>query len=435
MQQELYQQVWIYIDESDRLRGRALSLRMLDALRAAGCPGATVLRGIGGYGIHGVVHTDLAVELPSHLPLIITFIDHAERVAQVLPALRELVTEGLIATTPVTVVQTSHRPAGPFPRHLRVADVMSRDVARVHLDTPASEIVRLLIDRALRAVPVVDADQRVVGIITDGDLLSRGVTTLPLRLKQLLPIEERSERVASLAVKPQRAADLMTPNPVTLPETASLAQAAAVMNDHNLKRLPVVDATGRLIGMVSRLDLLKTVAEGVRQRPEQPPKLPRGAPATVSELMITSVPTVYADTPLTETLDRLLETERRRVVVIDKDRRVVGILTDGDVLRRAGRRVQPGALKRLAAWFAGGERPEGLEVEAQGRTAGDVMSSPVFTVTPDTPITEAIRLMMTYKIKRLPVVDEEGCLLGMIGRAAVLSALAHGVEESSTGAS
>ncbi len=433
MQQETCQQVWIYIDESDRLRGRALSLRILDTLREAGCPGATILRGVGGYGIHGVVHTDIAVELPSHLPLIITFVDRAERVARVLPTLRELVSEGMITITPVTVVQVSHRPAGPFPRHLTVADVMSRDVARVQLDTPASEIVRLLIDRALRSVPVVDAGQRVVGIITDGDLLSRGATTLPLRLKQLLPIEARSERVASLAAKPQRAADLMTPNPVTLPENVSLAQAAAVMNDHNLKRLPVVDASGRLIGMVSRLDLLKTVAEGVRQRPEQPLKLPQGAPATVGELTITDVPTVYRDTPLTETLDRLLETEKRRVVVIDEDRRVVGIITDGDVLRRAGRRVQPGAIQRLAAWFAGGERPEGLEVAAQGRTAADVMSSPVFTVTPATPISEAIRLMMTYKIKRLPVVDSEGRLVGMIGRAAVLSALAQGSENSSSG--
>ena len=43
------QQVWIYIDESDSYRGRAISQRILDALRAAGCPGATVLRGEGGY--------------------------------------------------------------------------------------------------------------------------------------------------------------------------------------------------------------------------------------------------------------------------------------------------------------------------------------------------------------------------------------------------
>lgn len=434
MDQETYQQVWIYIDESDRVRGRALSLRILDALRDAGCPGATVLRGIGGYGVHGVVHTDMAVELSSHLPLIITFIDRADRVARVLPTLRALVTEGMITLTPVTVVQASQRPAGPFPRHLTVADVMSRNVAWVQLDTPASEIVRLLIDRALRAVPVVDADQRVVGIITDGDLLSRGVTTLPLRLKQLLPIEERGERVASLAAKPQRAADLMTPNPITLHESASLARAAAVMNDHNLKRLPVVDDAGRLVGMVSRLDLLQTVAERVRQRPEQPLKLPQGAPATVGELMIADVPTVYRDTPLAETLERLLETEKRRVVVIDEDRRVVGIITDGDVLRRAGRRVQPGAVQRLAAWFAGGERPEGLEVATQGRTAADVMSSPVFTVTPATPTTEAVRLMMAYKIKRLPVVDQEGRLLGMIGRAAVLSALAYGAGDSQAGA-
>lgn len=428
MQQEPYQQVWIYIDESDRLRGRALSLHILDALRTAGCPGATVLRGIGGYGIHGVLHTDLAVELSSHLPLVITFVDKAERVAQILPKLRELVTEGMITLTPVTVIQTGRRPAGPFPPHLTVADVMSRDIAWVRPDTPAAAIVSLLIDRALRAVPVVDAEQRVIGIVTDGDLLNRGVTMLPVRLKRLLPLDERVMRISSLEAKPQRAADLMTPNPITLPASASLAQAAAVMTDHNLKRLPVVDEHGRLLGMVSRLDLLQTIAEGMRQHPEMPVQLPEGAPSTVESLMITDVPTVSRDTPLAETLDRLLETERRRVVVVDAEQRVIGIISDGDVLRRAGRRVQPGMLQRLAAWFAGGARPEGLELTAQGRTAADVMTSPVFTVTSDTPITEVIRLMMTYKIKWLPVVDQDRRLIGMIGRAAVLSALAYHAE-------
>ena len=130
------QQVWIYIDESDSYHGRALSHRILDALREAGCPGATVLRGVGGYGVHGVVHSDLIVDVPSHLPLMITFIDRAERVERVLPALRSLVTEGLIAVTPVQVLQQSHRAAGPFPRHLTVADVMSRDLASVGPDAP-----------------------------------------------------------------------------------------------------------------------------------------------------------------------------------------------------------------------------------------------------------------------------------------------------------
>lgn len=420
------QQVWIYIDEGDSHRGRAVSQRILEALQAAGCPGATVLRGVGGFGVHGVIHSDLSVELPSRLPIVITFIDRAERIAAVLPALRALVAEGLIAVTPVQVVQHSHREGGPFPRHLTVADVMTRDVARVGADTPVAEVVGLLIDRAVRALPVLDAAGRVAGIITDGDLLARGGTTLPLRLQQLLPLDERAAQVAALAAQPQRAADLMTRDPVTLPAATPLAQAAAVMADRDLKRLPVVDEAGALVGMVSRYDLLKTVAEGLRQRPEQPLRLADGAPATVGGLMIADVPTVERDTPLAETLDRLLESERRRVVVLDDEGRVAGIITDGDVLRRAARRVQPGALQRLAGWFGGGARPEGVELAARGRTAAEIMSSPVVTVTAETPTAEAIGLMIAHRVKRLPVVDAGGRLVGLIGRAALLGALGGG---------
>jgi CBS-domain-containing membrane protein len=324
------------------------------------------------------------------------------------------------------VVQYSHREGGPFPRHLTVADVMTRNVAQVTPETPIADVVGLLIDRGLKALPVVDDDRRIVGIITDGDLLSRGGTTLPVRLQQLLPIAERATQMAALAAQPQRAADLMTPDPVTLPATTPLAEAAAVMAERTLKRLPVVDGTGRLVGMVSRYDLLKTVAEGLRQRPEQPLRLADGAPANVGGLMIMDVPTVHRDTPLAETLDRLLESEKRRVVVVDDHQHVVGIITDGDVLRRGARRVQGNALQRLADWFGGGARPAGIEVAAKGRVAADIMTSPVVTVTPETPTSEAIQLMMAHKIKRLPVVDASGQLVGMIGRAALLSALGSG---------
>lgn len=417
------QQIWIYIDEGDSHHGRAVSQRLLDTLRAAGCPGATVLRGIGGYGVHGVIHSDLIVDLPGHLPLVITCIDRADRIAAVLPTLRELVTEGMIAITPVEVIQHSHREGGPFPRHLSVADVMTRDVARVSPDSPIAEVVGQFIDRGLKALPVIDDNRHIVGIITDGDLLTRGGMNLPMRLQQMLPIGKRAAQVAALAAQPQRAADLMTRDPVTLPAATPLAQAAAVMADRNLKRLPVVDATHRLVGMVSRYDLLKTVAEGLRQRPEQLLRLVDGSPATVGEIMLIDVPTVHRETSLAETLDRLLESEKRRVVVVDDDQRVVGIITDGDVLRRAARRVQGSALQRLADWFGGGTRPEGIEVAAKGRVAAEIMTSPVMTVTPETPTAEAIRLMMLHTIKRLPVVDASGRLIGMIGRAALLSAL------------
>ncbi|WP_448544956.1 DUF190 domain-containing protein [Roseiflexus sp.] len=420
------QQVWIFLGESDQWHGRPLSLALLELLKRNGIAGGTVLRGIAGYGAHSFIHTASLVELSSDLPIVVTFVDRADRIARVMPDILEMVREGLITTTPVEVIKYTSRAIGPFPAHLTVADVMTRQVVSVRPDTPVAEIVALLIDRALRSAPVVDAENRVIGIITDGDLLTRGATELPLALQRELSLAERAATIETLAAHPHTAADLMTPDPVTLPETTPLAEAAAVMADRGLKRIPVVDAQQRLIGMVSRSDLLATVAEGLRQRPATPIRQPDGAPKTVGEIMITDVPTVQPDTPLAETLDRLLETDKRRVIVVDGERRVVGIITDGDVMRRAAKRVRPGALRALAAWFGGGARPPGLEVAAEGRTAADVMTSPVVTLPTAAPIADAVRLMMAHKIKRIPIIDTDGRLVGMVGRAGVLAALSRG---------
>jgi len=420
------QQVWIFLGESDQWHGRPLSLALLELLKRNGIAGGTVLRGIAGYGAHSFIHTASLVELSSDLPIVVTFVDRPDRIARVMPDILEMVREGLITTTPVEVIKYTSRAIGPFPAHLTVADVMTRQVVSVRPDTPVAEIVALLIDRALRSAPVVDAENRVIGIITDGDLLTRGATELPLALQRELSLAERAATIETLAAHPHTAADLMTPNPVTLPETTPLAEAAAVMADRGLKRIPVVDAQQRLVGMVSRSDLLATVAEGLRQRPATPIRQPDGAPKTVGAIMITDIPTVQPDTPLAETLDRLLETDKRRVIVVDGERRVVGIITDGDVMRRAAKRVRPGALRALAAWFGGGARPSGLEVAAEGRTAADVMTSPVVTLPTNAPIADAVRLMMAHKIKRIPIIDADGRLVGMVGRAGVLAALSRG---------
>lgn len=420
------QQVWIFLGENDHWHGRPLYLAILELLKRHGCAGGTVLRGLAGFGAHSRIHTASLVELSSDLPIVVTFVDRADRVARVLPELTAMVTEGLITVLPVEVIKYSSRPVGPFPPHLHVADVMTHDVAAVRTDTLVSEIVTLLIDRALRALPVIDDQRHVVGIITDGDLIERGATSLSVAVQRALPLAERAHHVAELAARPQRAADLMTPQPVTLAATTPLAKAAATMAQHGLKRIPVVDEARRLIGIVSRSDLLATVAEGLRQRPSEALQMPAGAPTTVAAIMLRDVPTVHRDTPLTEVLTQLVANEKRRVVVIDDERHVVGIITDGDLIERAARRVHPGMVRSLVAWFGGGQRPAGLEVAAQGRTASDVMSSNTITVTADTAPAEAVRLMIRHRVKRLPVVDAQGRLVGLVGRAGVLTALSHG---------
>ena len=185
------QQVWIFLGESDQWHGRPLSLALLELLKRNGIAGGTVLRGIAGYGAHSFIHTASLVELSSDLPILVTFVDRPDRIARVMPDILEMVREGLITTTPVEVIKYTSRAIGPFPAHLTVADVMTRQVVSVRPDTPVAEIVALLIDRALRSAPVVDAENRVIGIITDGDLLTRGATELPLDLMGLVSFWDR----------------------------------------------------------------------------------------------------------------------------------------------------------------------------------------------------------------------------------------------------
>src|SRR5262249_24025262 len=141
-----------------------------------------------GYGAHSHIHIATLVELSDDLPIVVTFDDRADKVDRVLTQLAEIVQVGLISVTAAQMVLTRRRASGPFPPHLAVADVMSLDVAHVQLETPMEEIVTLLIDRALRALPVVDEQGHVVGIITDGDLLARGALELSVDLQQALPI-------------------------------------------------------------------------------------------------------------------------------------------------------------------------------------------------------------------------------------------------------
>jgi CBS-domain-containing membrane protein/PII-like signaling protein len=417
------QQVWVFIGESDRWHGKPLYLAILEVLRSGGCAGGTVLRGLAGFGANSLIHTAALVELSTDLPVVVTFVDRAERVARVLPEIAEMVQEGLITVSTAEVVKYTHRAPGAFPPALTVADVMTRDVVTAAPEGPIGELVQRMVESGVRAVPVVDAGRRLVGVVTDGDLLARGAVHLPIDVQRDLAGELPPAELARLEAQPHRAADVMTAAPVTARPEMSLAKAAALLADHGLTRIPVLDPNDRLVGIVSRSDLLRTVAETLRQ-PAASPRPPVSARGRAGEAMRQDVVTVQRETPLAETLDRLLGVVERRVVVVDEAGRPLGIITDGDVLGRAARRVHAGAFRSLAAWFAGGTRPDGVEVAARDRSAADVMSGPVVTVREDAPIGDVLHLMMTRRLKLVPVVDAAGTLRGAISRADLLAALA-----------
>jgi len=97
----------IFIDEADRYEGKPLYMAIVEALKAAGFTGATVLKGIEGYGIHKTVHAARTFDLSTNLPILIEVIEQEAKITAFLPALRAMVSEGLITLENLELMRIS----------------------------------------------------------------------------------------------------------------------------------------------------------------------------------------------------------------------------------------------------------------------------------------------------------------------------------------
>lgn len=135
----------------------------------------------------------------------------------------------------------------------RISDVMESDVITVDRNMPYKRVARLLADNDLSAVPVVSGGGRVLGMVSEADVLRREERSFS-RLSAGLPRRTHRERKQAEALT---AAQLMTKPAITIHPDAPLGAAVRLMNAHHVRRLPVVDPSGDLIGIVSRRDVLR----------------------------------------------------------------------------------------------------------------------------------------------------------------------------------
>lgn len=156
---------------------------------------------------------------------------------------------------------------------MRAKDVMTSPAVTVGPDASVEEVAKLLLRRGISAVPVTEADGRLSGIVSEGDLMRR--------------VESGTERVRSWWLRAfgdddaaardyaksrgRRAADVMTREVVTVGEDATLPEIAALLERHRIKRVPVV-RDARVVGIVSRANLL----QGLASQPARAPALPPG---------------------------------------------------------------------------------------------------------------------------------------------------------------
>ncbi len=415
--------VRIYVNEDDRVGGKPLHLALVELLRRENAQGATVLRAAEGFGAGGQLHLPHLVDVSPHLPVVVEWVDTAERVERLAPRVRELVRHGLITVDDTEVLLFQPHPVRDLAATATVADVMSRDVVTVRRATPVRDVVQLTLGKAYRAVPVVE-DGRPIGIVTSSDLVHRGGLGVRLDLLRSMDRPEVHELLERLASQDRTAADVMTADPVTVRASTPLPEAAALMARRRLKRLPVVDDSGALVGVVSRLDLLRSAAEGFGRKEAVPRELGLSGDQPLSSVMRRDVPTVHPDTPLPEVFQAVVSTRLNRALVVDRDRRVVGLVTDAELLERITPGLRPGAIRslmqRLPFAHAKGEP---AEAHARGRTAAELMTRDVATAREDTLLSAAIATMLRGDHKVLAVTDAAGALVGIVDRADLLHGL------------
>lgn len=151
---------------------------------------------------------------------------------------------------------------------MKASDVMVREVVTIGTEATVQEAAALLLKHRISGVPVVDASGKVVGVVTEGDLLHRAEAGTEQRPSWLSLIFTSNQSLAADYVKShsRKVTDVMTRKVITVPPSTPLHEIATLFEKHGIKRVPVVDA-GRLVGIVSRSNLIQAVAAA----PDAPP--------------------------------------------------------------------------------------------------------------------------------------------------------------------
>lgn len=144
---------------------------------------------------------------------------------------------------------------------MQARDIMTTNVISVAPDATVQDIATRLIENRISAVPVVEKDGRLIGIVSEGDLMRRpesGTERLPSWWLALLTSPEQAAR-AYVKAHGKHAVDVMTRDVATIEEDAPIRDIAEILEKHRIKRVPVMKS-GKIVGIVSRANLLRALA-------------------------------------------------------------------------------------------------------------------------------------------------------------------------------
>lgn len=258
---------------------------------------------------------------------------------------------------------------------MKVREIMTPSVFTTTEKEPLESVAQSMYDRGIRHAPVLRQDD-LVGILSERDIVA--IRAIARDEKKSFLVEDIMEPIVEVAF-----------------EDDAIESAAARMGALRIGSLPVVDAGKKVVGILTTTDLITNQG-----------RWEFSGAATVSGLMTEDPEVCNPDDPLLTAASRLVESHIRHIPVVDDDNVVVGMLSDRDIRTTVG---DPVVALRESTW-------ENLE----GLTVGETMTRNPVTVPASTKIRDLIPVFVAEKIGAIPVVDDDGRLLGIISYIDVL---------------
>ncbi len=256
---------------------------------------------------------------------------------------------------------------------------MSSPVKTISPDTRLFDARKMMDAEKIRALPVMK-DGKLVGIVTRRGLLRTDIPAL-----------NENAWTTDIDLKDAVVEEIMTKNPITVPASGPLPKAARVMLENKITAIPVVDDNRAMIGIITTSDIFRFI---LAELPDL--KLDLRA----REYMTSHVVTLGPDDSLLEA-HRLMGAERIRALPVVEDGELKGIITRTDLLSNDNSR-----------FLSRNNQEESLKVLTN--SVSQIMITNVTTITPETTLLDAARLMLENKFHSLPVLDAEKKLAGIL---------------------
>ena len=140
---------------------------------------------------------------------------------------------------------------------LKASDFMTRQVLTVYRETPLGEVAEIMAANGISGIPVIDPEKHVLGIISEKDFSRHMGDRRLISLMGIVADCINNRCCAAMTIRGKKAEDIMTSPAIVTPEDASLGEIKSLLAKKNINRVPVVDSTGCLTGIVSRADIVR----------------------------------------------------------------------------------------------------------------------------------------------------------------------------------